>query len=250
MDKPAILSNPEAFVVVPVEPIREQWAAMADTLYRYKNRHHDKVVGDVFNALLSARPDPTAIADIVAYCAALEAENELLSDRIAILGHEREGLTWTALTHDLNRNTSEERAVAAEARVAELEARLAGEDDWTVADTDTAREILNNLGIGDDASKEPGADHRRDRVAKIIRLRLDAAYRKGGEDMRERAAAYHEERVRQIRADSRNYTSSLYFKQPALAESNSHEKSAADIRKLEPKPPARISPAVDNGDSP
>lgn len=73
MNKPAILSNPEAFVVVPVEPIREQWAAMADTLYRYKNRHHDKVAGDVFNALLSARPDPTALADIVAYCAALEA---------------------------------------------------------------------------------------------------------------------------------------------------------------------------------
>lgn len=47
--------------------------------------------------------------------------------------------------------------------------------DWTVDDTDTARQILNYLGIGDDASREPGADRRRDKIAGMIRARLDAA---------------------------------------------------------------------------
>lgn len=47
--------------------------------------------------------------------------------------------------------------------------------DWTVADTDTAREILNYLGYGSDASREPGADRRRDKIAAIIRARIDAA---------------------------------------------------------------------------
>lgn len=72
--KPAILNAHEAFVVVPVEPVREQWAAMADTLYGYKNRHHDKVAGDVFNAMLAARPDPTALADVVRYVEELEVQ--------------------------------------------------------------------------------------------------------------------------------------------------------------------------------
>lgn len=46
--------------------------------------------------------------------------------------------------------------------------------DWTVDDTDTARQILNYLGIGDDASREPGADRRRDKIAGMIRARIDA----------------------------------------------------------------------------
>jgi len=45
-------------------------------------------------------------------------------------------------------------------------------DDWTVDDTETAGEILTMLGIGCDASKEPGADWRRDKIAKIIRARI------------------------------------------------------------------------------
>lgn len=40
--------------------------------------------------------------------------------------------------------------------------------DWTVEDSHTAREILSYLGIGSDASLEPGADRRRDKVAAII----------------------------------------------------------------------------------
>jgi hypothetical protein len=45
----------EGWVMVPVEPTREMWAAMADTLYGYKNRHHDKVAGDLYRAAVSAR---------------------------------------------------------------------------------------------------------------------------------------------------------------------------------------------------
>ncbi len=48
----------DGWVMVPVEPTREMWAAMADTLYGYKNRHHDKVAGDLYRAMLSARPTP------------------------------------------------------------------------------------------------------------------------------------------------------------------------------------------------
>lgn len=73
-ERPAVLDEPEAWAIVPVEPIREQWAAMADTLYKYKNRHHDKVAGDLFAAMLTARPNPTALSDITAYVAGLEAE--------------------------------------------------------------------------------------------------------------------------------------------------------------------------------
>lgn len=50
-------------------------------------------------------------------------------------------------------------------------------DDWTLDDTATADEILLLLGIGSDASKEPGADWRRDRIAAIIRKRTDEAVR-------------------------------------------------------------------------
>lgn len=46
----------EGWRMVPEEPTREMWAAMADTLYGYKNRHHDKVVGDLWKAMLSVLP--------------------------------------------------------------------------------------------------------------------------------------------------------------------------------------------------
>lgn len=49
---------PEGWQLVPMEPTREMWAAMADTLYGYKNRHHDKVAGDLFYAMLAAAPTP------------------------------------------------------------------------------------------------------------------------------------------------------------------------------------------------
>lgn len=36
------------------EPDRLMWATMADTVYGYKNRHHDKVVGDIWYAGIDA----------------------------------------------------------------------------------------------------------------------------------------------------------------------------------------------------
>lgn len=74
MDKPAILSNPEAFVVVPVHgttTMHEAWYRARDTIVG--GYYADK---GPYEALLDARPDQTALADIVAYCAALEAERE------------------------------------------------------------------------------------------------------------------------------------------------------------------------------
>jgi hypothetical protein len=53
-------SDREGWKLVPVEPTREMWAAMADSLYGYKNRHHDKVAGDLYRAMLAAAPTPTA----------------------------------------------------------------------------------------------------------------------------------------------------------------------------------------------
>lgn len=54
------LKPPEGWKLVPVEPTREMWAAMADTLYGYKNRHHDKVAGDLYHAMLAAAPALTS----------------------------------------------------------------------------------------------------------------------------------------------------------------------------------------------
>ena len=39
---------------------------------------------------------------------------------------------------------------------------------------DLAGRILENLGIGQDASKEPGADRRRDRIAAMVQRSFDA----------------------------------------------------------------------------
>jgi len=46
------------------------------------------------------------------------------------------------------------------------------DQDWTVSDTETARDILSYLGIGSDPSLEPGADYRRDHVARLIQRRV------------------------------------------------------------------------------
>jgi hypothetical protein len=53
-----------------------------------------------------------------------------------------------------------------------FEARM---DDWTASDTETAEAILDFLGIGRSASREPGADWRRDRIAQMFRARNDRA---------------------------------------------------------------------------
>lgn len=55
---------PAGFVLVPEEPTREMWAAMADSLYGYKNRHHDKVAGDLYRSMLAAVPKPAALTAV------------------------------------------------------------------------------------------------------------------------------------------------------------------------------------------
>lgn len=49
-------------MLVPMEPTREMWAAGANAVIGYKQRHHDKVVADVWSAMLSAAPaQPAAV---------------------------------------------------------------------------------------------------------------------------------------------------------------------------------------------
>jgi hypothetical protein len=48
----------EGWRTVPNQPTREMWAAMGDALFGYKQRHHDKVAADVWNAALAASPPP------------------------------------------------------------------------------------------------------------------------------------------------------------------------------------------------
>lgn len=59
-------------------------------------------------------------------------------------------------------------------KIARLILAAAPADDWTVSASETAREVLNYLGTGSDPSLEPGADRRRDNVAKIITKHFDA----------------------------------------------------------------------------
>lgn len=50
------MTSPIRMVSVPVEPTREMWAAGANAVVGYKQRHHDKVVEDVWLAMLTAAP--------------------------------------------------------------------------------------------------------------------------------------------------------------------------------------------------
>ena len=57
----AFLSRPtpatgEGWRVVPVEPTRAMWAAMGDALVGYKQRHHDRVASQLWNAVLAVAP--------------------------------------------------------------------------------------------------------------------------------------------------------------------------------------------------
>lgn len=79
--RPAILDNPEAFVVVPVEPVA--WlddgttrAGSTGTSFRCvtdaAKKDMPRAVAESFTTPLFARPEPTALADLVAYTKALE----------------------------------------------------------------------------------------------------------------------------------------------------------------------------------
>ena len=45
------------FVLVPREPTREMWAAGGTAVVGYKQRYHDKVVEDMWSAMIAASPD-------------------------------------------------------------------------------------------------------------------------------------------------------------------------------------------------
>ena len=150
-------------VVVPREPIREMWAAMADTLYMYKNRHHDKVVSDLLDAMLSTSPYPTAWDDVRKYVGGLERERDEATETLRycekqwsdergvmidkfvyernraeaaerqlseIAGHMGSECDSDSILHvvreaEADRDIYKDRAEAAEASIAELEKRLA-----------------------------------------------------------------------------------------------------------------------------
>jgi hypothetical protein len=64
---------PEGYVLVPIEPTREMWAAMGDAVVGYKQRHHDKVTEEIWSAGLKAAPPPP------------QGTTPVLSDRVAEL---------------------------------------------------------------------------------------------------------------------------------------------------------------------
>lgn len=84
-DRPAILNAHEAFVVVPAEATHEMMQAGQDqrnakALFDLNDAFH------VSRAMLAARPDPTALADVVRYVEELEAERAFtLSDASRLL---------------------------------------------------------------------------------------------------------------------------------------------------------------------
>ena len=47
---------PEGWMMVPREPTREMWAAGGDAVVGYKQRHHDKVVEQIWSVMLAASP--------------------------------------------------------------------------------------------------------------------------------------------------------------------------------------------------
>src|SRR3954468_7585737 len=53
---------PEGWKLVPVEPVREMWAASGTAIVRGGWRHHDRISEDVWNAMLAAAPPPPAPA--------------------------------------------------------------------------------------------------------------------------------------------------------------------------------------------
>lgn len=78
MTRPAILNEPEKWVAVPVEPVAsiipealselEKHGGASATVWSGKARHRFAKAG----IPLYARPDPTALADLVAYAEGLE----------------------------------------------------------------------------------------------------------------------------------------------------------------------------------
>lgn len=139
MTRPAILSEPEKWVAVPVEPI----AYLSGAYREFIEGRRDRVPLGVEVSLVNlnwaqqiplyARPDPTALANLVAYAEGLEGRVEHLEleaegqrrakrELAEKLGCEDEP-RWKWMNLALTKII--QRAETAEARVIELERRLA-----------------------------------------------------------------------------------------------------------------------------
>ncbi len=121
-DRPAILNAPEAWAVVPVEPVGKQWRyKLSDgSCSDWRTSHAIlpfKLDAEKERRNIYASPDPNALQEVVEYVDRLEAENTELRGRF----------NWDKRTYAAEAKTmqAQARAEAAEARVKELEARLA-----------------------------------------------------------------------------------------------------------------------------
>ena len=69
LQKPCLIPDepvpaiPDGYKLVPIVPAREMWAAGADAVVGYKQRHHDKVVADLWGAMLAAVPAPKTVSE-------------------------------------------------------------------------------------------------------------------------------------------------------------------------------------------
>lgn len=143
-DRPAILTSPEQSAIVPVKPTTEMIANGLNCSEWSEGRDSAvEMISGTFSAMLAARPFPNALQEVVAYVAVLEkALGDINDIRNSIIGCQK--INWSEHIYPLvaalneagiegqsypeareNVGTLIERAVAAEARVAELEARLA-----------------------------------------------------------------------------------------------------------------------------
>lgn len=162
MTRPAILN--EDVVVVPREPTREMWAAMADTLYGYKNRHHDKVAGDLFRAMLFASPHADAWAEVRAYVAGLETTVKTLEQECSCADEEQ--FEWEQ-TFNAERARAEVAAIIA-ALTAERDALLAA-----LTESETERQEQSRL-LGMSAERELAMLARKETAERQLAEAVDA----------------------------------------------------------------------------
>lgn len=146
-------------------------------------------------------------------------------------------------------------------------------EDWTVSASETAREVLDYLGTGSDPSLEPGADRRRDNVAKIITKHFDrvrgealaAAEQPVAVQVGELAAAWknhvaaveaHSSEVKKLRSArwagdfSMGFSEGVIAADRVMADAQSaFIKAAQDVAKAALASPAQPTPPQDTGDN-
>jgi hypothetical protein len=125
--------------------------------------HQQDQAYDEADAVLQALSEPTRLAQARAegYREGVQAVAAALRREIPTGDGSTRSLTWSEALDDVDAIRA---LLPPPAEPANMTAKPA---DWTVADTELARDILSYLGIGSDASLEPG-DRRRDRIAAMI----------------------------------------------------------------------------------